>query len=73
MTIKAIIWDLGGVLVRTEDQAPRTALADRLGLSRQELEQTVFESEMGLRAQRGEIDPVGLWEWVGGTLGVPAG
>jgi putative hydrolase of the HAD superfamily len=72
MTIKTVIWDLGGVLVRTEDQAPRAALADRLGLSRQELEQMVFGSEMGLRAQRGEIDPVELWAWVGTSLGVPA-
>ncbi len=33
MPIKAVIFDLGGVLVRTEDQAPRRALAERLGIS----------------------------------------
>jgi putative hydrolase of the HAD superfamily len=71
MTIKAVIWDLGGVLVRTEDQAPRAALADRLGLSRQNLLDLVFDSDMGLRAQRGEIDPDELWQWVGETVGIP--
>ena len=29
MAIKTVIWDLGGVLVRTEDPAPRQALAAR--------------------------------------------
>ena len=73
MNIQAVIWDLGGVLVRTEDPAPRAALADRLGISRQELVHMVFDSEMGLRAQRGEINPEELWQWVGQTLDVPSG
>jgi putative hydrolase of the HAD superfamily len=72
MNIKAVIWDLGGVLLRTEDHAPRAALAERLGLSRQELAHMVFESEMGLRAQRGEISPEELWQWVRQTLDVPS-
>ncbi len=71
MRIQAVIWDLGGVLVRTEDQAPRAALAESLGVSLQELVHLVFDSEMGLRAQRGEIDPVELWAWMADTLGVP--
>ena len=33
MAIKAVIWDLGGVLLRTEDFSSRQALADRMGKS----------------------------------------
>ncbi len=64
MTIKAIIWDLGGVIMRTEDPAPRQALAAELGVSRAGLEKTVFASEMGVKAQRGEITVNELWEFV---------
>ena len=54
--IEAVIWDLGGVIVRTEDRAPRDALAERLGLSRAELNHIVFESDARFSAQLGEID-----------------
>jgi epoxide hydrolase-like predicted phosphatase len=59
---KAVIWDMGGVLVRTEDPAPRQALAERLGMTRAELETLVFAGESGSRAQRGEITYEEHWE-----------
>ncbi len=62
MPIRAIIWDLGGVLVRTQDFAPRERLAARLGLTRLELEELVFGGDSGLRAQRGEISVEQHWE-----------
>jgi epoxide hydrolase-like predicted phosphatase len=55
MTIKAIIFDLGGVLLRTQDFSPREKLAERLGMDRHELEEFIFGGESGERAQRGEI------------------
>jgi epoxide hydrolase-like predicted phosphatase len=55
MTINAIIFDLGGVLLRTEDFTPREQLAERLGMNRHELEEFIFGGESGDRAQRGEI------------------
>jgi epoxide hydrolase-like predicted phosphatase len=55
MTIHAVIWDLGGVLVRTEDYTRRDALAERLGMTRHELEDVFFGGESGEAAQRGEI------------------
>lgn len=54
--IEGVIWDLGGVIVRTEDLAPRDALARRLGLSRAEIEHIVFESDARFSAQLGEVD-----------------
>jgi epoxide hydrolase-like predicted phosphatase len=62
MTITTVLWDLGGVLVRTEDPHQRQQLAVRLGISRHELERLVFNGESGDRAQRGEIDIQEHWE-----------
>jgi len=61
MTIKAIIFDLGGVLLRTTDFTPREQLAARLGMGRHELEEFIFGRESGNRAQRGEISVQQHW------------
>ena len=53
--IKAIIFDVGGVLVRTEDHAPRRKLEERLGLAPGEAERLVYNSDMGRAAQRGDV------------------
>jgi putative hydrolase of the HAD superfamily len=42
MTIELILWDIGGVLERTEDHAPRLALADRLGWEVSDLSRLFF-------------------------------
>ncbi len=62
MAIRAIIWDLGGVLVRTDNPTPRAQLAERLGLSRAELERMVFAGEWSDRATLGEISSDDLWQ-----------
>ncbi len=62
MTIKAIIFDLGGVLLRTADFAPRERLASRLGMSRHALENFIFGGESGDKAQKGEISVQTHWE-----------
>lgn len=56
MTIKAVIWDFGGVLVRTDPDNQRDALAARLNLTRHELEARVFDGENRRRAQMGGVD-----------------
>ena len=70
--IKAVIFDVGGVLIRTVDRRGRDALEARLGLAHGESEQIVFNSEPGQKAQRGEITTAQLWAWVGGYLGLDA-
>lgn len=62
MTIKAIIFDLGGVLLRTADFAPRERLAAHLGIKRYELEEFIFGGVSGDRAQRGEITVQEHWD-----------
>jgi epoxide hydrolase-like predicted phosphatase len=55
MAIKAVIFDLGGVLLRTDDFTPREQLAKRLNMDRHELEEFIFGGDSGDKAQRGEI------------------
>ena len=62
--IKAIIFDVGGVLVRTVDQSGRQKWESQLGLPSGGAEAIVLNSEMGHRAQRGEITTEALWSWV---------
>jgi epoxide hydrolase-like predicted phosphatase len=61
MTIKAVFFDLGGVIVRTEFQAPRQQLADRLGMDYDDLNKVVFDSDSGIKATMGEISSEDHW------------
>ena len=59
--IQLIIWDIGGVLVRTENHKPRQRLADRYGMARGELEQIVFGGTEDNPAQLGFISYEQHW------------
>ncbi|MBX3056595.1 MAG: HAD family phosphatase [Anaerolineae bacterium] len=70
--IKAIIFDFGGVILRTQDWSGRRRWEKRLGLPEHGAEQLVFNSEMGRQAQHGRITTNELWQWVGQTCGLSA-
>ena len=70
--IKAVIFDVGGVLLRTEDRAPRTELEQRLGLAPGTIEAEVINGERGHAAQRGEGTLAELWAWAGERYGLDA-
>lgn len=72
MTVRAIFFDLGGVVVRTEFQAPREHLAERLNLTYEDLIRLVFESESSRQASVGAITTDAHWEAVTRKLGRPA-
>lgn len=55
MTIELILWDIGGVLERTEDHAPRQHLADRLGWDVGDLSRLIFGHSDNYRIQLGQI------------------
>jgi len=71
MGIKAIVWDLGGVLLRTEDRLPRSDLAKELDLTYDEIDQLVFSSPSARQASRGEITAAEHWHNVCGLLAWP--
>ena len=70
MTIRAVILDFGGVLLRTEDRSPREQLAARLGLPKEKLYYQIFESESARQAMVGKISAEAHWEAVRLALGI---
>jgi HAD superfamily hydrolase (TIGR01509 family) len=74
MPIKAIYFDLGGVIVRTEDKTPRTQLGAEFGLSRLELEKIVHDwkdESSAARASIGAITEEAHWINVTRALNLP--
>ena len=69
-TIRAVFWDLGGVIIRTEDRSRRVIWEDRLGLAPGELDQIVFAGEMGRKAALGGASASDVWTWVSERLGL---
>lgn len=59
--IEALIFDVGGVLIRTQSWEPRRAWDKRLGLAPGTVEETVFNSAQGKAAQRGELSAETHW------------
>jgi epoxide hydrolase-like predicted phosphatase len=72
MSIEAVIFDMGGVIMRTEDLAPRTALAERLGTTYQDLALRVFDGPESRRAQIGEIRAAEFWRQSSALYGMTA-
>ena len=66
--IKAVIWDVGGVLVRTHDHSGRRRWEQELGLPIGAADDLVFHSRMGTLAQQGQITDEALWQWIGEEL-----
>ena len=72
MTIRAVFFDLGGVIVRTEYQAPRQYLAERLGMEYEDLVKLVFGSPSSEQASVGEITTEQHWAEVTKRLRRPS-
>jgi putative hydrolase of the HAD superfamily len=66
--IKGVIFDVGGVLLRTYDQSDRRKWETRMGLRPGELAHLVFDSELGRQAQVGQVSLEDVWGWVGAHL-----
>jgi len=71
--IKSIIFDMGGVLLRTENAASRESIARRFGTTRQELEAFVFNSETSILSEEGKLSDVKHWHTVMRHFGQPVG
>jgi putative hydrolase of the HAD superfamily len=68
--IKGVIFDVGGVLLRTHDQGGRRKWEARLGLEPGELAFLVFDSEVGRKTQLGQASLEEVWSWVATHLGL---
>jgi epoxide hydrolase-like predicted phosphatase len=68
--IKAVIFDMGGVILRTMDRTTRTALAARLNMSCDDLEMFVFGNETAAQATVGTIPEETHWQAVGAHFGL---
>lgn len=66
--IKAVIFDVGGVLIRTHDHKPRRRWEAKLGLRDWQSEELVFASDIGAAAQMGSLTEEQLWYEVGQRL-----
>jgi epoxide hydrolase-like predicted phosphatase len=66
--IRAVLWDLGGVILRTMDWGPRSRWEERLGLPHMQLTRLVFESDASRRATLGQATDDDVWESVAGAL-----
>jgi len=68
-SIQALIFDFGGVLMRTASQQPREELARQRGLTLSQLYEVVFDGEESRLAQLGLTSPDARWERLGQQLG----
>lgn len=68
--IKTVIFDLGGVLVRTEDRRQRDALAASYGMSYQELSEYVYQRQSAVQATVGQITAEEHWQEIQEDLGL---
>ncbi len=72
MSIRAVFFDLGGVLLRTEYQAPRQVLAERFGMDYDDIDRLVFASPTAATATVGDITEEEHWQAVMKLLKQPA-
>lgn len=68
--IKAVIFDIGNVLLRTTDLEPRRRWEQRFGLPDWSLEKMFFGSETGMAAQVGKSSTDDAWAHVLRTLNI---
>ena len=65
MTIKALLFDIGGVLSRSLKDGPRRKWERQLGLAQGQLAEVVFTHPLALRATIGQATPDEVWQAIG--------
>jgi glucose-1-phosphatase len=61
MSIRAVLFDVGGVILRTEDASERLRWAARLGVAPEVLYHAVFDSEAAIQATVGAASAEAVW------------
>lgn len=70
MKIQAVFFDFGGVIQRTEFQAPRQQLAQRFNMEYEDIDNIVFNSPSAKQATVGEVTVDQHWQAVAKRLKV---
>lgn len=65
MSIRAVIFDIGGVLLRTEDRKHHQKWEARLGLPERGLVKAVLMNEISERASLGQASLAEVWQHIG--------
>lgn len=73
MNIRAVFFDFGGVIQRTEYQAPRQALAQRFGMEYDDIDKLVFAGPTAVQATLGQITEEQHWQAIARRLKVTDG
>ena len=68
--IRAIILDVGGVILHEQDHTKRYEWETRLGLPQGELTRMVLDSEPAARAASGQVSECAVWLAVGSKFGL---
>lgn len=72
MAIRAVFFDFGAVIMRTEYQSPRQKLAERFNMDYDEIDKAVFGSDSARRASLGEISEEKHWAEIAKRFKQPA-
>lgn len=70
MTVKAFVFDCGGVLLHNGDVRVYEKWAARLGLTVEELGERLWRGQTRTLAERGRITEEEFWQRIGGELGL---
>ncbi len=68
MAIRAVFFDIGGVILRTENPEPRREWERRLGLQPGQLVKIVFDNPVAQQSTAGEAAESDVWQEVGRSL-----
>lgn len=68
--ITAVLWDLGGVILRTENTSHREKWEQRFDLEPWGLEKLVFGNEISRKASAGAATIKDIWDYVQNQLGL---
>jgi epoxide hydrolase-like predicted phosphatase len=71
-SVRALVWDMGGVLVRNMDPSVRGRLAEPYGMSYMDLENLFFGNEVSAKASLGLAHEDDMWEFVRQKLNIPS-
>lgn len=67
--IKAVIFDMGGVFIRTLDLSARKKMAEKIGMNVQELNDVFFKSAVAVEAEKGLVSREELLQYTLRQLG----